>query len=116
MDERSDEWVVTGFSYASDSEPLLRALNVDILWGKENASGETQTTSAPWSLKGTIEEGDTRIAIVDVDKESREVKRDRYVRFNVGDTLPNGAKVTKIGKNQIEFEMNGETYVKKLYE
>ena len=63
------------------------------------SSAVVEDLNTPWLLKGVIEEQEVRIAIIDVDAESEANQREKYLRFQVGDLLPDGAKLVKIGRN-----------------
>lgn len=115
LEERNSNWQAATFRYQRVTAAQLTQLNAAALWGIEN-SAVVEDLSTPWLLKGVIEEQEVRIAIIDVDAESEANQREKYLRFQVGDLLPDGAKLVKIGRNYVEYEKNGNLATKNLYE
>lgn len=115
LEQRNSEWQAAEFKYRRVTPTQLTQLNAAALWGIESAEKVADQT-APWALKGIIEDLGIRVALIDLDIEAETVNRDRFVRVREGDRLPNGAKLIKIGKGYVEYEQQGVIATKRLYE
>lgn len=76
---------------------------------KAVAAEEKKVAAPPWRFIGTIQEGKSRLAVLEVE-EGRRVQR-----FGSGETLPNGARIVDIAANSLRYDDGGVEKVLKLF-
>ncbi|MBU3023404.1 hypothetical protein [Aestuariibacter sp. A3R04] len=113
--ERESTWQASAFRFADLDNKQIEKLMKGSIWGAKQPTEQAIQDTA-WSLKGIIVENGTFEAIIDLDSEAKEVTQDRFGRFAEGDSLPNGARLIAITKDYVEYELNGVTNRKRLYE
>ncbi|MBT0585052.1 hypothetical protein [Alteromonas oceanisediminis] len=115
-EKRDLGWRTADYQYQTATEAQIAALDVAQLWGVSDTPKGEATSDDEWALRGIIEEGESRIAIIDVDAEATNISRERFVRFREGARLPSGSTLIRIAKNHVEYETNGVKHIKRLYE
>jgi hypothetical protein len=94
--------------------PQREALARTAIWAadptKVKAEAEKkQPAGPPWRFIGTLQNGKTRIAIIELDQGKR------VQRIATGEPLPNGAMIKKIDTSALIYDDNGVERVLKLF-
>ncbi|WP_395338804.1 hypothetical protein PN836_012705 [Ningiella sp. W23] len=113
LDERAENWRLANFNYKASAQD---GTNYALLWGIDDTQAQNDKDSIPWSLKGVIIEGGAYIALIELDLDAQKNMRDRFVRFSVGQALPDGATIVSINKDSVDYEMDGVKETKRLYQ
>ena len=83
------------------------------LWGEDGrvrSEMESESKdSSPWRLIGIVQDGETRIAIIEM------AQSVALLRLSVGDELPNGAEITKIETGELTISDNGKELAIQLF-
>lgn len=93
--------------------PQRAALARAELWAedptKAKAVAEKKVEGPPWRFIGTMREGATLVAVIELDQGKR------IQRVSSGQPLPNGAVIKKIDTNTLIYDENGAEKALKLF-
>ena len=93
--------------------PQREALARVAVWAvdptKAKVEVEKKPAGPPWRFIGTLQNGKTRIAIIELDQGKR------VQRIAIGEALPNGAMIKKIDTGALIYDDNGVERVLKLF-
>ena len=98
------------FRSGAQREALARtALWVEDPTKAKAAVAEKKPEGPPWRFIGTLQEGSSRIAVIELDQGKR------IQRIGPGQPLPNGALITKVEANILAYDDDGVERLLKLF-
>lgn len=90
-----------------------KAMASRALWvadpSRAKAAPVQKVTVPPWRFIGTLQDGKTRLAVIELDQGKR------VQRVASGATLPNGATITRIESNELGYNEDGAEKVLRLF-
>lgn len=93
--------------------PQRDALARTLLWAedptKAKVVAEKKVEGPPWRFIGTLQEGSSRLAVIEIEQGKR------IQRIAAGQPLPNGAVIKKIDTSTLIYDENGTEKALKLF-
>lgn len=110
--DTADRWPLpqwTPFRAGPQRDALVNAGLWPLDPSRAVAVEERKVAVPPWRFIGTIQEGKSRLAVLEVEEGKR------VQRFDSGETLPNGARIIDITANALRYDDSGVVKVIKLF-
>lgn len=78
--------------------------------GRQQEVEAVKADSPPWRFIGTMQDGDTHVAVIELDQGKR------IQRVASGEPLPNGALIREISVSELVYDESGEEKTLKLFD
>ena len=108
----ADNWILPAWAPQQPSTSLQELMLLE-LWGEDGRRrAEIENDSkdvSPWRLIGIVQDGGVRIAMIEM------AQNVALLRLSVGDELPNGAEILKIGTGELTISDNGKEFAIQLF-